>query len=435
MYVSISCFRKAQVIQDKIAETIIVKLPKLHHPGRSSQKGGKRASTVVSQQLLPDSGHASSTSDLHSQGTDSQPSAGRGDLPSFSSSNTGPISEDDLPDLVTNHGDGLCATPSDSQSMKGSKAAQGSHGSQDLLDSQSSMRREESQPASDRDQDTVEEYDSPPPAQDSLSQPIEDVESLSLKDHDSQRSEGVVNSLPDSCEPEGAGDGATDSNHADAGTGGSNHTSGVRHSATDSSHADAGTGGSNHTSGVRHSATDSSHADTGTGGSNHTSGVRHSATDSSHADTGTGGSNHTQPSAVSHSATEELRLPQLCVNVSCKGNELGQPGLEPCPASISDKEDAAQTNGDAVTVRSGLEAAAVNSLQAARRKAVEELVEKGVVPALGRGDGHFIILDEEGKERETEVDEKARKREALMARLLKQYQKPAPRKAADVEIR
>jgi len=43
-------------------------------------------------------------------------------------------------------------------------------------------------------------------------------------------------------------------------------------------------------------------------------------------------------------------------------------------------------------------------------------------------------LDEEGKERETEVDEKARKREALTARLLKQYQKPAPRKAADVEI-
>ena len=224
MYVSISCFRKAQVIQDKIAETSIVKLPKLHHPGRSSQKGGKRASTAVSQQSLPDSGHASSTSDLHSQGTDSQPLAGRGDLPSFSSSNTGPISEDDLPDLVTNHGDGLCATPSDSQSMKGSKAAQGSHGSQDLLDSRSSMRREESQPASDRDQDTVEEFDSPPPAQDSLSQPIEDVESLSLKDCDSQRSEGVVNSLPDSCEPEGAGDGATDSNHADAGTGGSNHT-------------------------------------------------------------------------------------------------------------------------------------------------------------------------------------------------------------------
>ena len=32
------------------------------------------------------------------------------------------------------------------------------------------------------------------------------------------------------------------------------------------------------------------------------------------------------------------------------------------------------------------------------------------------------------------MDEKARKREALMARLLKQYQKPAPRKAADVEI-
>ena len=405
MYVSISCFRKAQVIQDKIAETSIVKLPKLHHPGRSSQKGGKRASTAVSQQSLPDSGHASSTSDLHSQGTDRQPLAGRGDLPSFSSSNTGPISEDDLPDLVTNHGDGLCATPSDSQSMKGSKAAQGSHGSQDLLDSRSSMRREESQPASDRDQDTVEEFDSPPPAQDSLSQPIEDVESLSLKDCDSQRSEGVVNSLPDSCEPEGAGDGATDSNHADAGTGGSNHTSGVGHSATDSSHADAGTGGSNHTSGVSHSATDSGHADAGTGGSN-----------------------HTQPSAVSHSATEESRLPQLCANVSCKENELGQPGLEPCPASISDKEED-------VTVRSGLEAAAVNSFQAARRKAVEELVEKGVVPALGRGDGRFIILDEEGKERETEVDEKARKREALMARLLKQYQKPVPRKAADVEIR
>ena len=424
MYVSISCFRKAQVIQDKIAETSIVKLPKLHHPGRSSQKGGKRASTAVSQQSLPDSGHASSTSDLHSQGTDSQPLAGRGDLPSFSSSNagpiskddlpdlpsfsssnTGPISEDDLPDLVTNHSDGLCAIPSDSQSMKRSKAAQGSHGSQDLLDSQSSMRREESQPASDRDQDTVEEFDSPPPAQDSLSQPIEDVESLSLKDCDSQRSEGVVNSLPDSCEPEGAGDGATDSNYADVGTGGSNHTSNVSHSATDSSHADAGTGGSNHTSGVSHSATDSGHADAGTGGSN-----------------------HTQPSAVSHSATEESRLPQPCANVSCKENELGQPGLEPCPASISDKEDA-------VTVRSGLEAAAVNSFQAARRKAVEELVEKGVVPALGRGDGHFIILDEEGKERGTEMDEKARQREALMARLLKQYQKPAPRKAADIEIR
>ena len=377
------------MIQDKIAETSMVKLPKLHHPGRSSEKRGKRASTAVSQQSLPDSGHASSTSDLHSQGTDSQPSAGRGDLPSFSSSNTGPISEGDLPDLVNNHGDGLCDTPSDSQNMKGSKAAQGSHGSQDLLDSQSSVRREESQLASDGDRDTVEEFDSPPPAQDSLSQPIEDVESLSLKDCDSQRSEGVVNSLPDSCEPEGAGDGATDSSHADAGTGGSSHTSGVSHSATDSSHADACAGGSN----------------------------------------------HTQPSAISHSATEKSRLPQLCANVSCKENELGQPGFEPCPTSNADKEDAARTSGDAVTLKSGLEAAAVSSLQAARRKAVEELVEKGVVPALGRGDGQFIILDEEGKEGETEVDEKARKREVLTARLLKQYQKPAPRKAADIEIR
>lgn len=333
------------MIQDKIAETSIVKLPRLHNSGRSSQRRGKHTLTAASQQSLPDSGHASSSSNLQSQGSDRQPSAEPSEgAPSLPHPGTCPISEDDLPDLVNNHSDGLCDSQSDSQqNVQGSKVPQDLQESDDLPASQSTVRREASQPVSDRDQDMVEEFDSPPSVDDSLSQRIEDVESLSLKDCDSQRSEGVVNSLPDSLE---------------------------------------------------------------------------------------------QSASIGDSATAESRLPQPHANVCGKENDLSRADLvRPCPASMTDKEgDAVQSTGDAVTSKGGSEPTVVSSLQVARQKAVEQLAEKGVVPLLSRGNGQFIILDEEYKD-EGNKDEKERGRNALMARLLKQYQKKEPRKAADVEIR
>ena len=391
----IGCFRKAQVIQDKIAESSVVKLPRMRRPGRSSQKSGKHSSAAAcySQHSLPDSGHASSTNDP-SQGDDRQPPAEPSDLPSLPCSSTCPIGEDDLPDLVDkNHSDGLCDSHSQSDSQqnvrKESKVPQESQesrstmrkedsqpvseskvppGCQDSQESQSTVRREDSQPVSERDAcDTVEEFDSPPPAVDSLSQRIEDVESLSLKDCDSQRSEDVVNLVSDSLEPGDACDaGETDSGGAHARAAGAND---------DDDNESSGVGGS---------------------------------------------------------ATPESRQAQPCANVSHEESDLGQTELAASsPVRVAEKEGGTTRNdGDAVTPNADTvsEETVVSSLQAARQKAVEELAGKGVVPALSRGNGRFILLDES-------VAEKARGKNALMDRLLKQYKKREPKKPADVEIR
>ncbi|KAL8618350.1 hypothetical protein ACOMHN_047422 [Nucella lapillus] len=183
---------KAQIIQDKIAESSVEKLPRLRSKKRF-HGSGKPCSGTDSQQSLQDSGIVSSGLEPHSQDADGgETSVKDNDRPLSLSTEARLLAEDELPDIVDSHSNFLC----DSQNtLKGSEI---DNHSQNMRDSACAVERTGSQDTSDGDDAIVEQFDSPP--EESQSQDIEDVESLSVKEGDSQRSESVTDVVPESLE-------------------------------------------------------------------------------------------------------------------------------------------------------------------------------------------------------------------------------------------
>ncbi|KAK7103502.1 claspin-like [Littorina saxatilis] len=380
---------RAQVIQDKIAEPSIVKLPNLRHSGRSSQKAQRHSSAAESQQSLPDSGHVSGGSNPSSQGNVSKPSVVEAGDSAVQVNATG---EDELPDLVANHSDGLSVSQPISQ-LNSQQTEEGEE-SQISQCSQSTTRRENSQPVSDGDNMMVEEYDSPAPENSqSQSQRIEEVESLSVKDCDSQRSQDAADTVSESLELEHAdacvddGDEATkDAEIVQTNGGTSTVSASVSSRVADSTLSESVQKLANEDIGSKDKTLD---------------------TDESKKQTNENivSKDNTLENNESNAADSKEKESDLC-------------------ASDSKGEDGSNNTAEEVTVP---------SLQTARQKALEELEQKGVVPALRRPNGSFIVLDDDEPEVKKD-DPRSKGMQKLLDLLLKQHQKKEPKKPKDVEI-
>ncbi|XP_076443090.1 uncharacterized protein LOC143281711 [Babylonia areolata] len=343
---TIGDIERAKIIQEKIAVSSIEKLPSVSsHRRRSSQRNEKQSSVTHSQQSLPDSGIVSSGVETQSQGAHSHKASGKETHPSQVSDTVAcPLGEDELPDLVSNHSDGLF----DSQNtLKGSDL---DASSQTVQGCGGVAERTDSQNVSDVGETVVEQFDSPPVAEMSQSQQIEDVESLSVKEGDSQESERVTDSVQESLESDVVSDEKTVEGEQVTGA---------------------------------------------------------------------------SMEKNEHAVKTNRKGKQSCEDDSGIENDFSKQLNASSPVKATSQKKT--SDKDMVS-----EESQQNSLKSARQKIVEELAQKGVVPAIGKGGGDFIILDEEASDKQ----EKKKKSnvDRLLERLMRHYPKKEPKKSRNVEI-